>query len=234
MSAEEDTFLKENVFGPVAKRVLERADALRHFVRFPRAGVEGWLKVEAIWALSERRPDLVKKLQGKGPDLQLSDDLFVELKGATDCNPVYIHGGLEKYQADCRYQRLACLFIGSGKNISACIDYLNAHCRVITYKRFSVGTDDWIVGLIVPQHCSAETKEEKKPYRESLAAHLTSLLEAGGNIEEIVEKINVIAERLHRKPLTPSMIRAHAKWCSRKGPYSVRTDDSGSIQLVRA
>jgi hypothetical protein len=147
MIADEDTFLKEKIFDPVAKRVMDGADSLLHLAKFPRSGIEGWLKVEAVRALA----DLVRKLQNKGPDLQLIEDFFVELKGATECNQVGILDVLKKYQADPRYRRLACLFIGSGSNIPRCINYWNANARVLAYERFSVGTDDWIVGLIVPQ-----------------------------------------------------------------------------------
>ena len=62
----DDSFWREKIFCPVAKRVLDQADSLREIARFPKAGIEGWLKVEAVWALS----DLVAKLQNKGPDLK--------------------------------------------------------------------------------------------------------------------------------------------------------------------
>ena len=150
MSAdEEDAFLREKVFAPVATRVRGRADSLLHIARFPRTGIEGWLKVEAVWALAEI--GLSAKPQNNGPDLQLGDDLFVELKGATDCNRIWILDGLRTYQTDPRYRRLACLFIGSGSNISAAVDYWNANARVVAHERFSVGTDEWIVGLIAPR-----------------------------------------------------------------------------------
>jgi hypothetical protein len=139
----EDAFLKEKVFGPVAKRVMDRADSLLRIARFPLTGIEGWLKVEAVRALG----DLVQKLQNRGPDLGLVGDRFIELKGATDCNPSWILGGL-KYQTD--YPRLACLFIGSGSNIPACVERLKQDSRVVAYETFSIGTDNWIVGLIVP------------------------------------------------------------------------------------
>ena len=41
---EADAFLKEKVFGPVAQRVMDRADSLLHLARFPNSGIEGWLK----------------------------------------------------------------------------------------------------------------------------------------------------------------------------------------------
>ena len=123
----------------------ERRDALLKLARFSRLGIEGWLKVEAIRALLDR----VEKVWNKGPDLQFADDLFVELKGATDCNSVYILEGL-KCGTLSPYQRLACLFLGSGQNILDCVDRLKRNSNVVAYEIFSVGTDQWIIGLIVP------------------------------------------------------------------------------------
>jgi len=145
MLSESDALLKEMIFDPVAERVKDRRDALLNLARFPRLGIEGWLKVEAIRALLDR----VEKVWNKGPDLQFADDLFVELKGATDCNSVYILEGL-KYGTLPPYQRLACLFLGSGQNIPACVDRLKRNSNVVAYEIFSVGTDQWIIGLIVP------------------------------------------------------------------------------------
>jgi hypothetical protein len=103
MSADQDAFLKEKVFGPVAERVKEKRDSLSRLTRFSRSGIEGWLKVETACALG----DCVKKFLNNGPDLQLADELFIELKGATDCNTSYILGGL-KYAAQLQYRRIAC------------------------------------------------------------------------------------------------------------------------------
>ena len=145
MLSQSDAFLKEMIFDPVAERVKDRRDSLLSIARFPRLGIEGWLKVEATRALLDR----VQKILNNGPDFQLDDDLFVELKGATDCNSTYILGGL-KYGTLPPYQRLACLFLGSGKNISASVDRLKRNSNVVAHEIFSVGTDQWIIGLIVP------------------------------------------------------------------------------------
>jgi hypothetical protein len=145
MLSQSDTFLKERVFDPVAQRVKERRDSLLNLARFPRLGIEGWLKVEATRALLDR----VKNILNNGPDLQLDDDLFVELKGATDCNPFWILGGL-KYGPEPRYQRLACLFLGSGTKISDSVEKLKRNSNMVGYEIFSVGADEWIIGLIVP------------------------------------------------------------------------------------
>ena len=116
-----------------------------NIARFPRLGIEGWLKVEATRALLDR----VAKILNNGPDFQFADDLFVELKGAADCNPAWILGGLKYHTLD-RYQRLACLFLGSGSNISTCLEQLERNSKVVAYERFAVGTHEWIIGLIVP------------------------------------------------------------------------------------
>jgi hypothetical protein len=145
---EQDTFLKEQVFRPVAERVKDRSDSLFGIARFPASGIEGWLKVEAVRALEHR----VEKLQNIGPDLLLVDNIFIELKGATNCSAPWYLSGLMRYQA--QYPRLACLFIGSGRksSISACFKKLKRRSRVVANEQFSVGTDEWIVGLIVPEN----------------------------------------------------------------------------------
>ena len=54
MLSESDALLKEMIFDPVAERVKDRRDALLNLARFPRLGIEGWLKVEATRALLDR------------------------------------------------------------------------------------------------------------------------------------------------------------------------------------
>jgi len=123
---------------------------LLSIARFPRLGIEGWLKVEATRALLDR----VDKILNKGPDFRLCDGLYVELKGATDCNSAYILTGL-KYGTLADYERLACLFLGSGQNISAFVDRLKRNSNVVAHETFSVGTDEWIIGLIIPTSLEA-------------------------------------------------------------------------------
>ena len=65
MLSESDALLKEMIFDPVAERVKDRRDALLNLARFPRLGIEGWLKVEATRALLDR----VEKIWNNGPDL---------------------------------------------------------------------------------------------------------------------------------------------------------------------
>ena len=153
MFLKEDAFLKQEVFDLIAERVKDRRDSLLHIARFPRLGIEGWLKVEAVRALSDR----VEKILNTGPDLQLADGVFIELKGATDCNPSYILGGLI-FKTEPRYRRLACLFLGSGNSISTCMAKLELGSRVLAYERFSAGTHEWVVGLIVPRPASVQAE----------------------------------------------------------------------------
>jgi hypothetical protein len=138
-----DAFWKETVFRPVAERIGERGrDSLLNVARFPSSGIEGWLKVEATRALG----DLVTAFQNNGPDLKLTEGRFIELKGATDCNPRWILSGL-KY-SDTQYPLLACLFLGSDKAIPVRIRQLEAGARMIDHATFSAG-HEWVVGLIV-------------------------------------------------------------------------------------
>ena len=89
--------LERDVFLPVAKRLRARADSLREMRRFPRSGIEGWLKVEVVAALGEK----VAALQNEGPDILLSTGDKVELKAATDLNPQYLRDGSTKYNTPC-------------------------------------------------------------------------------------------------------------------------------------
>jgi hypothetical protein len=148
---EADAFLKEKVFGPVAQRVMDRAYSLLRLERYPNSGIEGWLKVEAARALG----DLVLRFCNKGPDLELADNLFVELK-TTYCESSsigqalsYILGALTRYGSDPRYPRFACLFLANGSKIPAFMERLKLGSRVVACENFSIGTHDWIVGLIV-------------------------------------------------------------------------------------
>lgn len=149
MPSDADTlFLREKVFAPVAERVKDRRDSLSGVARFLNSGIEGWLKVEAARALGDR----VKKFCNTGPDLQLADDFFIELKGATNCSSYWILGGL-KYGAQSQYRRVACLFLGDGGGalISACVKELHRRSSVVAHETFSAGTGEWIIGLIAPR-----------------------------------------------------------------------------------
>jgi hypothetical protein len=133
-----DDALLKSVFHLVAERVQDRGgDSLLNVARFLKSGIEGWLKVETARALGDR----ITKFQNNGPDLKLANGLFIELKGATDCNASWILSGL-KYPSD-QYPQLACLFLGSGKNISTSVDRLSREATIIDYARFPVGAEEW-------------------------------------------------------------------------------------------
>ncbi|MBX5453910.1 MAG: hypothetical protein K6U10_08225 [Acidobacteriia bacterium] len=149
----DDAFLKDKIFRPIADRVKSRGeDSLKDFTRFVKSGIEGWLKVEAVQALGSR----VRKLQNKGPDLELETDdpikLFIELKAATDFNIKWITQDLYKYLREQEYKnaRLFCLFLGADKDISTKLKRLSGQAAVIAYRRFMAGNDEWIIGLIGP------------------------------------------------------------------------------------
>jgi hypothetical protein len=141
MSADEDAFLKEKVFGPVAKWILSRRDLLPKIDVQP-SGFEKWFTHQAASALGLVRPENFPP-DNRGPDLKLDNGRCIELKAATDCRAKYILNGL-KY-------RTACVFLGGGTQISNHLQELELGSRVLASERFSVGPDNWIVGLIVPR-----------------------------------------------------------------------------------
>jgi hypothetical protein len=59
--------LKEDIFHPSAVRIQGKADSLKEIKRFPRTGIEGWLKVEIVAALGKK----IEELKNQGPDLIL-------------------------------------------------------------------------------------------------------------------------------------------------------------------
>ncbi len=99
--------LRNDVFLPVLARVSERAESLGHVKRFPRAGIEGWLKVEVVAALDRK----VRSLRNKGPDPVLEDGtrdgMPLELKAATNFDPAWYLDPMRKYGTPC-------LFLGDG------------------------------------------------------------------------------------------------------------------------
>jgi hypothetical protein len=140
-----ETFLKEAIFRPVAARVIDRGqDSLSNVARFLNSGIEGWLKVETARALGS----LIGGFQNSGPDLRLTNGLFIELKGATNCNSSYILTGLKYFPT---HPQLACLFLGGGtdRRIDAFLGRLSLRSKMIEHARFLAGSDEWIVGLIV-------------------------------------------------------------------------------------
>ena len=86
----------EEIFFVVSNRIKMKRDSLRPIKKFPTSGIEGWLKVEVVASL-ERTRYAVKKLNNKGPDLLLENNMMIELKAATDFNvPFIIKRNLEK------------------------------------------------------------------------------------------------------------------------------------------
>ena len=75
--------------------------------------------------------------------MTLSDNLYIELKGATDFNPSYLRDGALK-------DDVPCLFLGSAE-FESNNDRLKAmeNIRILGLKHIQ-GTHKWIVGIIVP------------------------------------------------------------------------------------
>lgn len=141
--------LKREVFLPVAARIRDRAESLRQMMRFGSCGIEGWFKVEAVAALGEK----IVRLRNKGPDLQIKirdhPSFDVELKAATDLNAVYIRQGSTKYN-------VPCMFLGNGGNPQKIAHLATGGIvRLLAYEVFSDGMNTWVVGIVTPEHQSA-------------------------------------------------------------------------------
>ena len=104
----------------VTQRVTERVDSLDPVFTF-KTGLEGWFTVELGSGL-ERQGEKVERLQNKGPDILLTEDLQIELKGASDFNPSYLSSGALK-------DNVPCIFLGSGVEIHR-IEKLRADPRI--------------------------------------------------------------------------------------------------------
>jgi hypothetical protein len=139
-----DSYLRSVVFTPVLARVKMRAESLREVKRFPRTGIEGWLKVEVVAALGRER---VRKLCNDGPDLLLNDGTDagtrLELKAATDFNRTYILEPLTTYD-------VPCLFLVDGSRYKSFPTSDHDDFEVIGYEVFSDGEGQWVVGLVSP------------------------------------------------------------------------------------
>ena len=129
--------LKRDLFLPVAKRLRDRADSLREMRRFPRSGIEGWLKVEVVAALGGK----VAKLQNKGPDIVLSTGDKVELKAATNLEPRYLRDGSTKYNT-------FCIFLGDGRDPMRVAQIAGNGVKLVAYEVFSDGFNEWVVGMV--------------------------------------------------------------------------------------
>ena len=137
----------------VVQRVTERVDSLDPVFKF-KTGIEGWFKVEFVYAL-ERLGEKVERLQNKGPDILLTGDLQIELKGASDFNPSYLSRGALK-------DNVPCIFLGSGEEIHN-IEKLKANPRihVIGIKKIQ-SKHTWAVGCIIPASLHNGIKRESR------------------------------------------------------------------------
>jgi len=133
--------IENEILEPVARQIRKHASSLSEIRRFDRCGIEGWLKVEAVFALS----GMVQSINNEGPDLTLTDGTQIELKGTTDFNPNYIRDGCVSDDVPC----VLCLFLADGSNPKRVNEIEDERVKVI-YRRINDGSNDWIVGLAVP------------------------------------------------------------------------------------
>jgi len=131
--------IKNEIFKPVAERIRERASSLSEIHRFHCCGIEGWLKVEAIKALS----GMVKSVNNRGPDITLTDGTQIELKGATNFDAASIRRGCLKDDAPC-------LFLADGSNPKKVKNIENEKVEVKASQIISDGPNNWMVGLAAP------------------------------------------------------------------------------------
>ena len=129
--------LRIKVFDPVSARVLQNADSLKSVKRFPRSGIEGWLKVEVVAALGS----LVCGLRNKGPDIELTDGTKLELKAATDLNIEYIRAGVS--------EGVACLFLGDASDSKRLSQLDCDGIKMFVHQLFSDGSSNWVIGLLI-------------------------------------------------------------------------------------
>jgi hypothetical protein len=126
----------------------ERAESLGNVKRFPRAGIEGWFKVEIVAALGKK----VKALQNKGPDLVIEDGtqsgMKLELKAATNFDMAWFLGPIRKYSTPC-------LFLGAGEGRTGLKASGSDDFEVVASEVFLDGLGgEWLVGLVAPRAAS--------------------------------------------------------------------------------
>ncbi len=143
--------LKNDIFEPVANRISERAPSLSEICHLcANSGIEGWLKVEVVSALS----GMVQSINNKGPDLTLTDGTQIELKGMTDFNADYIRKGCLWEHKECKrgehYDDAPCLFLADGSKPERVNEIEDKKVEVIAYQIISDGPNNWIVGLAAP------------------------------------------------------------------------------------
>ena len=132
--------LTNDIFEPVAKRISERVSSLSEIRRLcNNCGIEGWLKVEAVYALS----GMVRSVNNRGPDLTLTNGTKIELKGMTNFDAVSIQNGCANYG-------VPCLFLADGSNQERVNEIENEEVRVIASRIIREESGNWIVGLAKP------------------------------------------------------------------------------------
>lgn len=128
----------EEIFNAVAKRIKARRESLRGLARWKgkQIGIESWLKVEALRVLGDK----VRRVYGKGPDLELENNIRIELKAATDFNLSYILQGAKD---------APCLFLADGNDLEK-IQNLESDetTEIIGFDIFEVDGDKWVIGMI--------------------------------------------------------------------------------------
>jgi len=143
--------LRNEVFAPVLARMKKRAESLGNVKRFPRAGIEGWFKVEVVAALGMK----VKALKNKGPDLVIEDGtqsgMELELKAATNFDRAWFLGPIRKYGTPC-------LFLGDGTDRTGFKAAAKDNFEVVGAEVFLDKSKDksksggkWIMGLVKPR-----------------------------------------------------------------------------------
>ncbi len=133
--------LNQDVFQPVVARVIERTDSLRNVKRFPRAGIEGWFKVEIVAALGDK----VASLNNVGPDLTLEDQTNIEIKAATNFDKSWcVVNPLRKYTTPV-------LFLADGAHPEKFTSSKDDDFEIVGRKIISDGMNNWLLGMVRPK-----------------------------------------------------------------------------------
>jgi len=193
----------KRILSAVTKKVQEHVDLIDPVFKF-RAGIEGWFKVELVAALNDLNEEVVN-LKNKGPDIILSDNLQIELKGATDFNPSYLRDGALK-------DGVPCLFLGSGENIKAIGKLKSMEQIQLIGLEYVKGIHTWAVGCIVPTTYKKGLTNKKKrqpsePKINNKPNHslMENLDESKYSIQDIFEKkkasnfVKAITETFHNE-----------------------------------
>lgn len=130
------------ILSAVSERIQQRIDSIDSVFKFGCTGIESWFKVEFASSVESIGEEVIR-FQNKGPDVEFSNELFIELKAATDFNLSYIKNGALKYH-------VPCIFLGNGENPEK-VERLKgiSQIRVIGID-YLKGKHTWVVGCIVP------------------------------------------------------------------------------------